>query len=47
MPKPNVQPSAPRPSNPNQPPARIIDNPPAASVAQALANSKQQIDKAK
>jgi hypothetical protein len=47
MPKPNVQPSEPRPGNPNQPPARIIDNPPADTVAQALNNSKRAIDKAK
>ena len=43
---PNIQKSEPRPSNPNQPPARIIDNPPAASVAAALNNSKRAIDAA-
>jgi hypothetical protein len=47
MPKPNVQKSEPRPSNPNQPPLRILDNPPAASVAQALASGKRQIEAAK
>jgi hypothetical protein len=32
----------------NQPPTKIlIDNPPAATVAQALANAKKQVDAAK
>jgi hypothetical protein len=44
---PNIQKSEPRPGSPNQPAPRIIDNPPAASVAQALASGKRQIDKAK
>jgi hypothetical protein len=47
MPKPNVNKSEPPPGNPNQPPARIIDNPPADSVAEALANGKRQIEQAK
>jgi hypothetical protein len=45
--KPNIQKSAPRPGIPNQPPARIIDNPLADTLAQALANSKRQIKEAK
>jgi hypothetical protein len=45
--KPNIQKSEPRPQNPNQPEARIIDNPPADSLAKALANSKRQIESAK
>jgi hypothetical protein len=47
MPKPIVQKSEPRPGNPNQPEPRIIDNPPADSVAKALANSKRLIEEAK
>ena len=31
----------------NQPPAKIIDNPSTSSVSEALANSKQQVDKSK
>ena len=30
-----------------QPPLRIIENPPATSLAQALANSKKAVDAAK
>lgn len=41
---PNIKKSAPRPQNPNQPPSRIIDNPPADSLAKALANRKRAID---
>jgi hypothetical protein len=37
----------PYPGSVNQPEAKIIDNPPAKSVAEALANSKAQVDKAK
>lgn len=32
---------------PAQPPARIIPNEPAATLAQALANGKRQVDAAK
>jgi hypothetical protein len=46
MPKPNIQKSAPAPANPNQPPARVIDNQPAATVAQALNNSARAINAA-
>jgi hypothetical protein len=35
------------PANPLQPPAKFIDNPPAPTVAKALANSKKQVDQAK
>ena len=35
------------PSVPNQPPFRIIENTPAKTLAQALANGKAQVDKAK
>jgi hypothetical protein len=42
--KPNIQKSEPRPGNPNQPPARIIDNQPADTLAKALANSKRAVD---
>jgi hypothetical protein len=41
--KPNIQKS---PNADNQPPPRIIENQPAASVDQALANSKRQVDEA-
>ena len=34
-------------SNPNQPPARIADNPRTSSLSQALANSKKQVDATK
>jgi hypothetical protein len=44
--KPNIQKSEPLPGNPNQPEPRIIDNPPADSVAEALANGKRQIEAA-
>jgi hypothetical protein len=47
MPKPNIKKSAPLPGNPNQPEPRIIDNQPAATVAQALANGKRLIEQAK
>jgi hypothetical protein len=43
---PNVKKSAPLPGNPNQPEPRIIDNPPADTLAKALANSKRAIDAA-
>jgi hypothetical protein len=33
--------------SPNRKSAKIIDNPPAKSVTQALANSKKQVDAAK
>jgi hypothetical protein len=46
VPKPNVQKSEPLPGNPNQPEARIIDNPPADTLAKALANSKRLIEEA-
>jgi hypothetical protein len=44
---PNIQKSEPQPGNPNQPAPRIIDNPPADSLAKALANSKRQIEATK
>jgi hypothetical protein len=44
-PKPNA-PSEQLPVNPNQPPARIIDNQPAKTVKQALDNGKRQIEEA-
>ena len=46
--KPNIQksPSADYRTN-NQPAARIVDNPPAKTVAQALANAKRQVDATK
>jgi hypothetical protein len=47
VPKPNIQQSPPAPGNPNQPAPRIIENPPAATLAQALANSKKAVDAAK
>jgi hypothetical protein len=47
MPTPNIQPSEPRPGNPNQPEPRFIDNQPAPTLAQALANGKRQIDATK
>ena len=31
----------------NQPPLRIIENPPAKTLAQALANGQKQVDRAK
>jgi hypothetical protein len=34
-------------SNPNQPAAKFIANPPAKTVAQALASAKQQVEQAK
>ena len=43
-PKPLISPSEHRPTNPDQPPLRIVENPPAKSLAQALANSKAQVD---
>jgi len=45
--KPNTKRSEPVPGNPNQPEPRIIDNKPAATVEEALANSKRQIEEAK
>jgi hypothetical protein len=44
--KPNINKSEPPPGNPNQPEPRIIDNEPADTLAQALANSKRAIDAA-
>jgi hypothetical protein len=44
--KPSIKKSEPLPGNPNQPEAQIIDNPPADSLAKALANSKRAIDAA-
>jgi hypothetical protein len=47
---PNLVPESersPNPINPNQPAPTIIENPPATSLAQALANSKRQVDAAK
>jgi hypothetical protein len=41
--KPNIQKS---PSVGNQPPPRIIENQPAATLDRALANSKRQVDAA-
>jgi hypothetical protein len=35
------------PSSPKQPMPKLVDNPPAPTVAQALANSKRQVDQAK
>lgn len=35
------------PAHPNQPPARIIENPPAKTVEKALANGKAQVEAAK
>jgi hypothetical protein len=46
MPKPNIQKSEPSPGNPNQPPARIIEIPPASTVAGAVAASKRAVDQA-
>jgi hypothetical protein len=42
MPKPYGNPTVAQ-----QPPVKIIENPPATSLAQALANSKRQVDQAK
>lgn len=36
----------PGPNNPQQAPAKIIDNPPQKSVAAALASGKAQVNKA-
>jgi hypothetical protein len=47
MPTPNIQPSEPRPGNPNQPPVTIAPNEPADTLAKALANGKKQIDATK
>jgi hypothetical protein len=47
MPKPIVQKSEPRPGNPNQPEPRIIANPPADTLAQALTNGKRLIEAAR
>jgi hypothetical protein len=44
--KPNVQKSEPPPGNPNQSAPRIIDNEPADTLAEALANGKRQIEAA-
>jgi len=35
------------PGTVNQPAPKIIDNPPAKSVSEALSNAKKQVDKAK
>ena len=43
-PQPLIQASPHPPRSDNQPPLRILDNPPASSVAGALANSKRQVD---
>jgi hypothetical protein len=45
--QPNIKKSEPRPGNPNQPAPRIIDNPPADTLAKALASGKRQIDASK
>jgi hypothetical protein len=45
MPKPLLQPSKSKnAANPNQPPPKLVDNPPAPTVAGTLANSKRQVD---
>jgi hypothetical protein len=44
---PNIKRSAPLPGSPNQPEPRIIENEPADTLAQALANGKRQIEQAK
>jgi hypothetical protein len=49
-PKPNtpyIEKSPTAPGNPHQPPPRIIENPPARTLAQAIANSKRVFDQAK
>jgi hypothetical protein len=43
---PNIQKSDSKYQGPT-PPARIIENPPASTVAQALANGKRQVDATK
>jgi hypothetical protein len=35
------------PTRASQPPAKLVDNQPAATVAKALSNSKAQVSKAK
>jgi len=42
-----ISPSGHPPTNPDQPPLRIIENPPAKTLTQALANGKALVDKAK
>ena len=37
----------PYPGSVNQPAPKLVDNPPAKTVAEALANSKAQVNKAK
>ena len=44
---PYVETSPPRPGNPNQPTATLDENQPAASLAQALADARKQVDKAR
>ena len=42
--EPKIQKSTPAVGNPNQPEPRIIENPPASTLVQALANGKAQVD---
>jgi hypothetical protein len=45
--EPQIQKGPRLPANPHQAPATIIENPAAATVAQALKNSAAQVDRAK
>jgi hypothetical protein len=45
--KPNIEKSPNAYRTNNQPPAKFVENAPAKTVAQALANSKRQVDAAR